>query len=281
MASDAEIVGTPLFLDGAGGRIFAIYYAPARNLERRPAILYLPPFAEEMNRSRRMIALQARALAALGCGVMLLDPFGTGDSEGDFRDARLSWWLEDIAVASTWLERNRHDAIGLWGLRFGALLAVAAVSRTPARFSSLLFWQPATDGRVLMTQFLRIAVAASLADRGERLSTEGLRSQLREGRSVEIAGYELAPELVAAIDELRLGDLEMRAGAGCLWLEIAPDADEALAPASARVIERWREAGRPVVAQRLIGPQFWLTAEISTAPALIEATTTALAAQFP
>src|SRR3546814_1526626 len=57
----------------------------------------------EMNRSRRMAALQARALAALGIDVLLLDLFGTGDSAGDFRDARWEIWREDAMAAVAWL----------------------------------------------------------------------------------------------------------------------------------------------------------------------------------
>jgi exosortase A-associated hydrolase 2 len=277
MTADGENVETPLFLDSAGGRVFALYCAPKQKRDGRPAIVYLPPFAEEMNRSRRMAALQARALALSGYGVMLLDPFGTGDSEGDFRDARLSLWLEDVAAAADWLERKGHDTIGLWGLRFGALLAAAAIARAPARFSNLLLWQPATDGRTLMTQFLRIGLAASLADRGERLSTESLRGQLREGRSIEIAGYELMPELAAAIEDLKFSDFDMPASTQIRWFEVAPDADEALTPASTKIVEHLREIGRSAVARKVVGPQFWLTAEITTAPALIEATKAALA----
>jgi exosortase A-associated hydrolase 2 len=277
VTADGENVETPLFLDSAAGRVFALYCAPKQKHERRPAIVYLPPFAEEMNRSRRMAALQARALAASGYGVMLLDPFGTGDSDGDFRDARVSLWLEDVAAAADWLERKGHDTIELWGLRFGALLAAAATARAPARFSNLLLWQPATDGRTLMTQFLRIGLAASLADRGERLSTESLRGRLREGRSIEIAGYELMPELAAAIEDLKFSDFDMPASTRIRWFEVAPDTDEALTPASTKIVEHLREMGRSAVARKVMGPQFWLTAEITTAPALIEATKAALA----
>ena len=80
MVPDGRCAGIPVFIDSAAGRVFAIYHRPAEGGSNGPAMLYLPPFAEEMNRSRRMAALQARALAAAGYGVLLLDPYGTGDS---------------------------------------------------------------------------------------------------------------------------------------------------------------------------------------------------------
>jgi hypothetical protein len=58
----------PLFLDGSAGRLFAPYQAAAAH--PRGSVIYVPPFAEEMNRSRRMAALQARAFAAMGFGVL-------------------------------------------------------------------------------------------------------------------------------------------------------------------------------------------------------------------
>jgi hypothetical protein len=44
-------------------RVFCIEHAPPRRV--RGAVLYVPPWAEEMNKSRRMAALQSRALAAV------------------------------------------------------------------------------------------------------------------------------------------------------------------------------------------------------------------------
>ena len=70
------------FLDTADGPRFCLYHAPVG--ECRGALVYIHPFAEEMNRSRRMAALQARALTAQGFGVLLLDLHGCGDSGGDF-----------------------------------------------------------------------------------------------------------------------------------------------------------------------------------------------------
>ena len=76
----------PLFIDRPGGDLFALYHPPRR--APQGGVVYIPPFAEEMNRSRRMAALQARALAESGWGVLTIDPYGCGDSAGDFADAR-------------------------------------------------------------------------------------------------------------------------------------------------------------------------------------------------
>ena len=271
MLGGKENVGNPVFLNGPAGPLFAIYHPPAAGTSTRGALIYVPPFAEEMNRSRRMAALQARALASRSTAVLLLDLFGTGDSGGEFRDGRLSIWLGDILAAADWLKSKGHMTIGLWGLRFGALLAVAAAAREPGQFQNLILWQPVIDGKTMMTQFLRIGVAASMGEEGDGKSTEALRAELAGGRPVEIAGYELTPELADALSATRMEE----AGASCrvLWLEVAEEAGDQLLPASQRVIEKWRQSGARVAAQAVTGPPFWTTQDTTVAPALIDATT--------
>jgi len=272
MSPHREIDATPVFLNSGTRRIFAIYYGVRENAPSSRAVLYLSPFAEEMNRSRRMATLQARALAACGISVLLLDPYGTGDSEGDFSEARLHWWLDDVATAANWLKDKGHRSIDLWGLRFGALLAAAALKQDPARFSGCLLWQPVTSGRAMLTQFLRIAVAATMGDRDKRVSTNSLRSDLKAGRSVEVAGYEVAPELANDIDNLSLESFSPGDMMQIRWFEVGPDAPKELSAGGTALVDRWREQGVTVSAEKVAGPQFWSTSDITIAPALIEAT---------
>ena len=53
----------PFCLRGANGPLMAIYYAPGVAPSPAGDLLFVPPFAEEMNRCRAMVALQARALS--------------------------------------------------------------------------------------------------------------------------------------------------------------------------------------------------------------------------
>src|SRR5688572_11677189 len=87
----------------------------------RGVVLLLPPFAEEMNKSRRMCALLAHGLAADGWRVVRIDLFGCGDSAGLLRDATWAQWCDDLRS-----ELDRHlcakaPSLWLWGLRAGAL----------------------------------------------------------------------------------------------------------------------------------------------------------------
>ena len=73
-------------------------------------VVYVHPFTEEMNKSRRMAAMQARALAQAGFEVLQIDLLGCGDSSGGFGDATWAAWVADVTSACLWL-RARPDAV--------------------------------------------------------------------------------------------------------------------------------------------------------------------------
>src|SRR6476660_7010955 len=79
-----------------GRRRFCILHTPPEGSARDRTIVYAPPFGEEMNKSRRMAALQARALATAGWAVVQVDLLGCGDSDGEFADASWGRWVDDI-----------------------------------------------------------------------------------------------------------------------------------------------------------------------------------------
>lgn len=241
---------------------------------RRGRVVYLHPFVEEMNKSRRMAALQAQALAAAGFAVLQIDLAGCGDSAGDFGDASWDAWVDDAVLAARWLgEHESADTpLWFWGLRAGALLATAAAARIDEP-ANLLFWQPATQGKLQLQQFLRLKAAAELAA-GAKGVTEKLRAQLDAGEPVEIAGYMLAPALA---NGLAAAKLEAPARPGrVVWLELSTQEPAELLPASQPALQRLRDAGCEVVAEVVRGPAFWQTTEIETAPALIDRTTALL-----
>jgi exosortase A-associated hydrolase 2 len=270
----SELPARGFFLPSQQGAVLARYF-PARcaNSVRHDVIL-VPPFAEEMNRSRRMFSLVARRLAAVGIGALLLDLYGTGDSDGDFGDARWHLWQKDLASAEQWLRSDGAQRISLLGLRLGAMLAADYARQPHTNIEQLILWQPVLNGEAIMTQFLRLRLAASMLDSvSERTSTQDLRRQLAEGNSLEIAGYELAPELVSEIDQLRLEPLASPRIPAVHWLEVVADATRQLPPAAQRLIDAWQVWGVNVAVQKVIGPPFWQLAEITLAPMLLETTT--------
>lgn len=264
-----------MFIEGRSGRLFAVFYPPCAldpNIPRR-ALLYLPPFAEEMNRARRMAALMARRLASGATAVLLLDPYGTGDSAGDFADARWEIWRDDATTALAWLRDRGYRRRALLGLRLGACLALDVAGRVRPEIERLVLWQPVVTGSVHLNQFLRIRVAAELgAGDPSRETVTTLRGRLAAGEIVEVAGYPLAPQLAAAIDRLRLEELDMDAATPIDWLQVTGDPTTSLAPAAEAAATRWRDTGVQVAVKMLAGESFWAIEETTIVPALLDAT---------
>jgi uncharacterized protein len=250
---------------------FCVLHTPDRTA--RGAFVYVHPFAEEMNKSRRMAALQARALAAAGWFVLQIDLLGCGDSEGEFGDATWARWVDDVVDAAAWLRSRCGFAPMLWGLRLGCLLAGEAASRMGSS-PGLLFWQPLHSGRQFLQQFLRLKLANQLflGDDRERLRTEDLRAQLARGETVEIGGYTLAPGLALGMEAAELA--APATPTRVAWLEVL--ATPELPPAAKHRVQAWRAAGTEVDVRAIEGPAFWQTQELAECPELIGATVAAV-----
>lgn len=252
------------FLPVAGSGRFCLLHRPPG--EARGAILYLHPWAEELNRSRRIAALQARDFAAAGYWVLQIDLFGCGDSAGEFVDATWSQWLRDAQAGIAHLRGQTAAPLFLWGLRSGALLALGAAAELaePAR---LLLWQPPVSGRQHLQQFLRLAVAAEMLA-GRKVTTEALLARLASGESLEIAGYGLSPALAHGLSEAQLTWPNHLIAAHCLEL------GNALSPPLAAQV-----AANPAISASAVpAVQFWQAPGVDDAPALRQASLTALEA---
>lgn len=265
----------PVPLDGGAGALFAVHYPPARASDR--AVLHLPPFAEELNRARRMASLQARELAKQDIGTLILDPYGCGDSGGEFAEARWQIWRDDAIRAIAWLRGRGYHRITLLGLRLGALLALDVARESAAAPERLVLWQPVLRGDQMMTQFLRLRLAAELAAgaRG-RDGTAALRQQLATDRIIEIAGYELHHELVVALDALKLAELGETCPAPIEWIDVVTEASQPMSPAQEQVMARWRQAKVDFRHHQAVGEPFWTLQETTLAPGLVSLTSALL-----
>lgn len=257
------------FLDARPGRRFCLYHPPQGRA--RGAVLHVPAHAEEMNKSRRMVARQARMLAGLGIGVLQIDLYGCGDSDGLSGDARWEIWRDDILLALAWLGKRTDGPLSLWGLRLGCLLALDA-AQAHAHLAFILLWQPVPEGAAYLTQFLRLRLAADmLASAGAAGDTGALRKELAGGASLDIAGYTITPALAKAIDDASINAM---AAPFCPvhWLDLAPQAGRAMAPGRAATASALVNSGWTLDTAVVVGPSFWASQEISEAPALLDAT---------
>ncbi len=182
-------------------RCLAVWHTPALPVAQwRGACLCLPPFAEELNCARRVLAEQARRMAEAGIAVLQIDLSGTGDSEGAFADAAWSDWKAEVAAAWSWLQAETNVPCGVWAIRTGALLAGAlpTSSRDVGR-PFALYWQPVLQGALFLRQFLRLRVLADRLAGRDATSVDQLLQQSAAGEVIDVAGYQLSPGLVSGL----------------------------------------------------------------------------------
>ncbi|MGE0667627.1 MAG: hydrolase 2, exosortase A system-associated [Sphingomonadales bacterium] len=214
------------FIAGSRGDLFTLYLPPAPGAPDRGDLVFVPPFAEEMNRARPIVLAQARALAEAGVGVLVLDLYGTGDSDGAFADARWETWRDDIRAAREWLRVHGRSRVGLWGLRLGGLLAADAIFDDPQGFSMLALWEPVVQGKAFMDQFLRIGIAEGIESGGRSLSLDEMRLKLSRTEPVEVAGYVISRILTHAIDRSDLPELAEAIRVPIVWIDCSSPSAE-------------------------------------------------------
>ena len=264
-------------IEGRSGRLLTVVHAPDGPPPVR-SIVVIPPFAEEMNKARRMVTLFAEAAAKRGMETVVPDLTGTGDSDGEFEDARWNLWCDDVERVVSAAKHRAKGTPALLAIRSGALLASAVLERNSQACRDLLLWSPVTEGERFMKQFLRLRMAASLTQT-TRETVADLESALRAGSQLEVGGYALASQLWAAINTCRFALPPPSEGGQVFWFDVLGAAPYELAPASQRSVAALSSAGWQVHARALAGAAFWATAEITEVPKLIAASVEALAPQ--
>lgn len=260
------------FLDTDSGKRYCLFHRPAIGVPCKGAVVHVHPFGEEMNKTRRPAALQARALASLGFAVLQMDLHGCGDSSGELRDATWDGWKNDLLRAKTWVENESGKAASFWAVRLGALLALDLMQEIPDA-QHLVLWQPVLNGGAYLTQLLRAQLASGML--GKSVAGPGVSEMKQQllagGASVEISGYDLTAGLAQALEPLDAGQMSLRP-LHVDWLEVVPSPGAALAPARAAVAKHWQSSGVSVRIHLVEAGAFWSSQEIQEVPTLIEAT---------
>ncbi|MBV6416812.1 MAG: hypothetical protein CMLOHMNK_01427 [Steroidobacteraceae bacterium] len=257
------------FIGEAGHRLFALLRTPTQNSGE--CVLVVPPFAEEMNKSRKLVTDFARHERSRGRGVLCIDLFGTGDSDGEFAAARVASWIENLAAAAEWSATQGWRVTSMLGIRMGAILAALLARQRDLDLSHAVFWQPVMNGARMIDQFLRVRVMASRMEQDRNETVAELRARLQAGKTVEVAGYTLSGALCADLETLDLAAALTPSFAPIRWLDVVADATAPMAPGTQRAIDKARAIGCKVEHMQVTGEPFWMATEIVTNPALVAA----------
>lgn len=272
--SQSQVAG--YFLDGARGAVFTLVRRP--RTYSRGCILVVPPFAEEMNKCRRMITELAIGLAGVGIATVVPDLFGTGDSSGDFSEADLSIWSRDLAVVAEWCEKYVCQPSGLLAIRFGCGLTLAALDEGMPPVAVSVFWQPVLDGNRYLAQFMRQRAAATRLMKGRTETHEDVNEQLEAMQVIEVAGYSISSRLVSQLRSLTPPEKLPEQLGQIYWMEVVRQA-----PGSLRMRGEPPAPGAPVQGgqvkvETFAGQPFWASTEVVVLPDMVGRTISAFSA---
>lgn len=221
-----------------------------------------------------MVCLQTQALTGLGHGVLVMDLYGTGDAPGEFEQATLDAWMQDLAAGLLWLREQGHGCRTVWGVRLGALLAARLAEQDHA-LDRLLLWQPVVAGKTFWTQFLRIRIASEIGRSDGVKTTDALRQMSARGEAVEASGYFVGPRLAEQLDRLQMPTGSALAGREIRWFEVLATTESSIPPVNRTCVDKLNASGAKAQLSSVLGPAFWHVHERDVAPALIDATTAA------
>jgi alpha/beta superfamily hydrolase len=130
------------FRNRSGRWLRGMIHRPGEAARRRvPCVVFLHGFTGDRMESHWIFVKCARALAKQGIASLRFDFYGSGESEGEFREVTLQGEISDARVAVEFSRRQKGiDArrLGLCGLSLGG--AVAACVASPLRVQVLVLW---------------------------------------------------------------------------------------------------------------------------------------------
>lgn len=173
------------FINGLRGSLAVSKWSPSAASDQ--LIVCIQPFAEELNRCRRVFAQTAQRLANNGFHVWMPDFYGTGDSDGDFADIDFELWLKDLS--SILISSNFHN-ISFISCRFGVQLLSAFLKENyNFNVERIVLWQPQWDIALFWKQQWRLSVLSGINNES-KTSIPALR-QLELSGFVDIQGYQI------------------------------------------------------------------------------------------
>ena len=264
----------PKFIPSTAGDIFTLTF---RSNNSHTQLLFIPPFAEEANKSRHILSALGRELAKHGIETTLIDLFGCGDSQGDLDQANLEIWHQDISnVINHILKQLQCDNLILGGLRLGANIAASFLNnRVPiSKQQRLLLWQPIPDMAAYMKQFIRLKLAESITIKiskaGYPKNTSEIIASIQNGEPLEISGYPLSKQLFNDICSLNLSDFKLATAADISTFEINSSGTTSIP--YQKLQQKLNESHPELNFATCAGHQFWACQEIARCDSLIEIT---------
>lgn len=252
----------PYYLDGCRGANFVLSHQAGTG----HALVLLPPFGDEMNKSRHLLSSMMQNAATAGISSYLMDPYGTGDSMGDLDQVTVLDWRADFLQLLQHIATQGYSRVSFIAVRFGSLMLLDLLQQQlPLPVSHIILWQPQLDAGRFMQQLFRLKIAEHMSS-GSKTNQAELEQQLAGGKTLEIAGYPLSPAFCHSISQLSGMPAARTEKPALHWYEVSAFANPGVA------VQKQAEAlsqSFAVQLQLINSDPFWSTQELVGAPELI------------
>jgi pimeloyl-ACP methyl ester carboxylesterase len=188
----------PFFFGSSARRLFGIYSVANRTAAAGPgrAVVLCQPWGPEYQYAHRSMRHLANSLTAAGIHVLRFDYFGTGDSDGEAREAGLADWTSDIEMAIEELQDTTGvTRVGLVGLRLGATLAAQVAAKKQQQVDRLVLWDPVVCGETYLQELWQNSDQKTPARAAPHGSHEIQGYPLTDDLSKELLGADLPASL--------------------------------------------------------------------------------------
>lgn len=201
---------------------------------------------QEYIRSHRSCQQLAVRLSHVGFHVLRFDFYGCGDSSGDFDQADLREWLDDISLAIGEIQRRCGSVkICLVGLRLGGTLSMM-VGAARNDIDCLVLWDPVVNGNAYVDELRGL--------HGKMLRYAYIKpKQAREGHNyTEILGFPFTNLMLADLAKIDLLSIREKPANHVVLIEGNSERDEN------RLRDHLTKINNRFVYRHVPSPKIWL-----------------------
>lgn len=145
----------PITFQSQGAQLVGMHH----NVDTEKIVIMCHGFTSNKSESKRLFVEAARDFASRGFNAMRFDFYGSGDSEGEFKDFLVSHNIANIKDAILWAKAQGYEKVAVLGLSLGAAAAILAIADQPV--DALLTWSAVPDMNPLYDYLVE-----NLIDRG-------------------------------------------------------------------------------------------------------------------
>jgi pimeloyl-ACP methyl ester carboxylesterase len=124
----------PITFKSQGAQLVGMHH----KVDSDKIIILCHGFTGNKSESKRLFVEVARDCASRGFNAMRFDFYGSGDSEGDFKDFLVSRNIANLSDAIGWAQNLGYEKIAVLGLSLGAATAILTINHVPV--DALITW---------------------------------------------------------------------------------------------------------------------------------------------